>query len=66
MITREKTVTEFEIVSAAMPHHVFTVRAENAEKAHRKLASELKAVIAELQQHKNKGHEHKPIIATNA
>jgi len=60
MITREKTVREFEIVSEAMPHHTFTVRAETVEKAHRKLATELRAVVAEISQHHKKGQEIKP------
>ena len=55
MITHEETVREFEIVSEAMPHHTFTVRAETVEKAHRKLATELRAVVAEISQHHKKG-----------
>jgi hypothetical protein len=31
-----------------VPHHVFAVRVERLANAHRKLTSELKAVIAEL------------------
>ena len=65
MITREKTVKEFEIVSEAMPHHVFTVPTETLDKAHRTLMADLKAVIAELQQHRNKGQENKPITQTH-
>ena len=58
MITREKTVKEFEIVFEAMPQHPFTVRAESVEKAHRLLTAQLRAVIAEIASHKNKGlHE---------
>jgi hypothetical protein len=50
MITRETTAKEFEIVSEAGRITSFTVRAETLDKAYRKLASDLKAVIAELQQ----------------
>jgi hypothetical protein len=59
MITREKTVKEFEIVSESRPHYSFTVRAETPEKAAKKLIVDLKAVIAEISQHHKKGQEHK-------
>ncbi len=61
-VSKERSVKEFEIVSEKMPHHTFVVRAETLEKAHRKLAAELKAVQAELQSHK-KGQENKPTIS---
>jgi hypothetical protein len=60
MITREKTVKEFEIVSESRPHYSFTARAETPEKAAEKLIADLKAVITEISQHQRKGQEHKP------
>ena len=53
MHAEEKLVKEFHINCEAFPGIVFKVRAETLEKAVRKLMSEFRAAIAELQ--KNKG-----------
>lgn len=65
MITREKTVTIFDITFHGTGR-TLPVQAESIEKAHRQLAAELRSMLAELQHHKNKGQENKPLSAPHA
>lgn len=57
MIVEPKQVTEYHITTDAMPKQKFVVRADSPEKAVKKLVSELRAAIVELQ--KSKG-QNKP------
>jgi hypothetical protein len=52
MIAEQKLVTEYHITCEAMPGIVFKVRAENIEKAVKKLMAEMRAAMAELQKQK--------------
>lgn len=52
MFAEEKLVKEFHISCDALPAVTFKVRAETQEKAVRKLMSDLRAAVAELQKHK--------------
>jgi len=55
MIAEAKQVTEYHITCEALPKVKFVVRADSPEKAAKKLITELRAAIAELQ--KQKGQE---------
>jgi hypothetical protein len=52
MHAEEKLVKEFHITCGAMPKLVFIVRADSPEKAAKKLTTDLRAAIAELQKTK--------------
>ena len=61
MLAEAKQVTEFHITCEAMPKQKFVVRAETPEKAAKKLISDLRAVIAELQEQKGQEKQKQPI-----
>ena len=52
MIATEKLVKEFHITCDAMPKQTFVIRADSLEKAAKKLTTDLRAAIAELQKTK--------------
>ena len=57
MIIEEKLVKEFHITAVGV---TFKVRAETREQAARKLITDLRAAIAELQKHKGQNKNQLP------
>jgi hypothetical protein len=60
MLAEEKLVKEFHITCETMPKQKFVVRADSPEKAMKRLVSELRAVIAELQRNKGQNKLNQP------
>jgi hypothetical protein len=58
MHAEEKLVKEFHVVCESVPGHAFKVQADSPERVIRKLISDLRAAIAELQKHKGQAQKN--------